>query len=246
MKYAVLSIFLVINVFLSTMPSFARDYSTNVDIYVEDGVENKRIAPRIQYVLDIVPDEMTDYIQDNNISFQVLAKDTFLSQGNTVQDDWVAFTKGKEDVFVNGGWKADLESAEAVIHEVGHIIDCGNGTKYYVYSETEEFDALYQTCNTEIGFYSLKEIPNKQELFAEGFMHYILNPGLLQKRLPDLYNYYKGIFPVEKEVETDYNVIIVAHYIHILVTMIVCTFLGYTILTQLVKKEKNYGCKKEK
>ena len=83
----------------------------------------------------------------------------------------------------------NINSKGTISHELSHLFDYV--TSYHTYSNSPEFQALYNAAPNSITEYGAT---NVHEFFAEAGMMYVNSPSSLKSKNIDVYNYFNNLF----------------------------------------------------
>lgn len=105
--------------------------------------------------------------------------------GITVTDYYDTGEVIQENIFIKNG------EEDAILHEVGHVLDNHNRTINY-WSSTPAWQAIYaaEVKNaSKVGMERVNYIKGPDEYFAEAFKYYILNPVSMATYCPSTYQF---------------------------------------------------------
>lgn len=138
----------------------------NFDNYVKyaKNIFNKRHIPKIKHInrKPISSDEVKKISEE--LGFNVKVKDEFVN-GYYASFNMIDTITIPSNVDVN-----------FLIHEIGHFFD---------YNYSNGYDGVANTITFASSSYG---IGNRDEVFAENFLHYFIAPDILKSKLPIVYN----------------------------------------------------------
>ncbi len=154
----------------------------------------------INEVFALVPQNVLTMLARNNVNIHVVSpanKSLFSGfyydnvTGYYTESTQTKVTKrGKKVIKTETTTTRDLyveDSAwTALAHEIGHAIDSELG----MFSETENFEAIYLMFGKSFGSYGASD---QSEFFAELYMQYLVNGTMLAKYYPALYQYMDAV-----------------------------------------------------
>lgn len=179
--------------------------------YVDDGNPETGVNPalleELNYFVSILPDELLEqaaalyYVEDQ--AFEMSSYDgpssqvfgfsnsgTMSSSIRLMTDiNYLEYTQLKSGAYAFLDDPAFYK--ETIIHELSHLMDMKAGSSSTTYSDTEEFQALYQADPYSISGYGAS---NASEFFAEAAVYYYMYPELLETKNPDVFNYFEALY----------------------------------------------------
>lgn len=169
-----------------------KDYLFDKNQTIDSFFSITQIKEKVEKVLSKVNNKLLEYFEKDNWKIIITNRKKLEEEYLTIyQVDGITDFDKKEIIV----YATENGIEYSLIHELGHYLD----KKLYDVSKSSEWFKMYQENNSKcplINNYSIQyftDMNRCNEVFADSFLVYTLDPGVLKRYMPDVYNLFVRI-----------------------------------------------------